>query len=432
MKVCIFEDSSVSSLAPLNHLRHTSELICGAFQLKDKLKHFLGDKYHISIHSRKYLADYYNEIYPNLEVNKLYGGDYLFLNSRVIFTKFFIDGLLLTLQDFENTALIKDKTVIAFYITGNKISSFRKRLEAKRDNNLISINDLSGLKMKLFQVDELNNDETEELNIINIPSDLILYHELEIKKDLEILLKKKAGAKKNPTNAELINRSKIYIGQGCSISRSSVLDASKGTVYIADDSVIEPFCFIQGPVYVGEGSTVRSGSKLYGPLSIGSHSKVSGEIISSVIHSYVNKQHLGFLGHSYLCEWVNLGAGTTTSNLKNNYSEIIVKLAGKDIPTGSIFLGSLIGDHTKTSINTMLNTGTFIGISSNLYGGGFHPKTVRSFSWGEASGDVVTYDIEKALNTARISMKRRNINMSKSYENLIRYHFRNIKNGKSF
>ncbi|MGA2668041.1 MAG: putative sugar nucleotidyl transferase [Ignavibacteria bacterium] len=431
MKICIFEDSSVSSLAPLNHLRHTSELICGALPLKEKIKYFLGDKYRISIHCRNYFADFFKEIYPNLEINKLSGGDYLFLNSRVIFTKFFIDGLLLTLQDFENTALIKDNTVIAFYITEKKLPAFRKRLESKRDNNLISINDLAGMKIKLFQVDELNNDETEELNIIYYPSDLILYHELEIKKDLEILLKK-AGPRRFNTNAELINRSKVYIGRGCDISRHSVLDASKGPVFISDNCVIEPFSFIQGPVYVGEGSTVRSGSKLYGPLRIGDHCKVSGEMISSIIHSYVNKQHLGFLGHSYLCEWVNLGAGTTTSNLKNNYSEIAVKLGGKDVPTGSIFLGSLIGDHTKTGITTTLNTGTFIGISCNLYGSGFHPKTVRSFTWGDASGKTVVYDIEKAVKTAKISMKRRDINMSKLYENLMRYHFKNIRNGRSF
>ena len=131
------------------------------------------------------------------------------------------------------------------------------------------------------------------------------------------------------------------------------------------------------------------------------------------------------MGHSYLCEWVNLGAGTSTSNLKNNYSKIMLKLKGKTVNTGSIFLGSIIGDHTKTSINTMLNTGSTIGISSNLYGGGFHSKNIPPFSWADAqSGTNVKYDIEKALITAKISMKRRNATMSKAYENLMRYYFK--------
>ena len=432
MKVCIFEDSSVSSLAPLNHLRHTTELICGALSLKDKFQYTLGEKFPLSFHCRKYLAAHMKESFPRSEVNNFSPDDHLFLNSRVIFTKFFIDGLQFTLQDFENTVLIKDKTIIAFYITQNKIAAFRKRLESKRENNLITINDLAGMKFKLFQVDELNTDETDELKIINLPSDLVLYHESEMKKDLDFLLKKNQTSKRRINNAELINRSKIFIGQNSSISSQVVIDASNGPVFIGDRTVIEPFSFIHGPVYIGEDSTVRSGSKLYGPVRVGDQCKISGEIISSVLHSYVNKQHLGFLGHSYLCEWVNLGAGTTTSNLKNNYSEITIKLGRRELPTGSIFLGSLIGDHTKASINTSLNTGTFIGISCNLYGSGFHSKSVRSFSWGDASGKTVTYDIEKALKTARTSMKRRSVNMSKTYEDLMRYHFKNIKTNRSF
>ena len=199
-------------------------------------------------------------------------------------------------------------------------------------------------------------------------------------------------------------------------------------IYIFGNTSLEPFSYIVGPAYIGEYSTVRSGTKLYGPIRIGNYCKVSGELVSSILHSYVNKQHLGFLGHSYLCEWVNIGAGATTSNLKNNYSTISIKLEKNTIDTGSIFLGSIIGDHTKTGINSMLNTGTIIGISCNLYGSGYQPKTVSSFSWVDAaSGKTEKYDLSKAINTAKISMKRRNVNMSRAYENLLSLHYKNTR-----
>jgi UDP-N-acetylglucosamine diphosphorylase/glucosamine-1-phosphate N-acetyltransferase len=432
MKICIFEDSTVSNLSPVNHLRHNSDLICGALPLIDKIKIFLGSRYSISLHCRKYLENLCRELHPSLEINKLSNDEYLFLNSNVLYTQKFIDGLLLTFDEFSNTAILKGSTIIALRLSRSKIPQLRKKIESRNEDNLISLKDLSILKIKSVQAEELDNDESDELKVLNYPSDLILYHEEQIHKDLGYLLKKHGNNKRLNVPAELINRSKIHISQNCVISRNSVLDASQGAIFIGEHTIIEPFCYIKGPAYIGEHTTVRSGSKLYGPLRIGDHCKVSGEIISSIIHSYVNKQHLGFLGHSYLCEWVNLGAGTSTSNLKNNYSEIIIKRNNKELHTGSIFLGSIIGDHTKTGINTMLNTGTYIGISSNLYGGGFHPKEVHSYSWGDASGKTVLYDIEKALKTAKTSMRRRNINMAKSYEALMRYHFKNIKNRKSF
>jgi hypothetical protein len=162
-------------------------------------------------------------------------------------------------------------------------------------------------------------------------------------------------------------------------------------------------------------------------VRIGCHSKISGEITKSILHWYVNKQHLGFLGHSYLCEWVNLGAGTTTSNLKNNYSEITLDINNQKVNTDSIFLGSIVGDHTKTGIQTMLNTGSMIGVSANLYGAGFHNKQVKSFSWADAStGKNTIYDYDKALNTAKISMKRRDLEMTEEYENMFKHVYSNL------
>lgn len=426
MNICIFEDAQVTNLTPVNDLRHSSELICGVFSLLEKTADFFPHKkYRLTLHVRKHLEQYCREKFPDCRINTLYSGDTLFLNSRVIYSRNFIEGIMLNLNDFKNTAFLNNKTITAFYCTADKIKSAEKIIESRTGNNLVGLRDIKKLKLKEIQIDELDLDTAEELFFIDFPSDLVLYLETEITNDLQLLFKIAKHTNSSKYKAQLINKKGIYISQSCNINQNTVLDASNGNIFIAKGVTIEPFSYISGPVYIGPNSTVRAGSKLYGPLRIGASCKVSGEITSSIIHSYFNKQHHGFLGHSYLCEWVNLGAGTTTSNLKNNYSVITLKLKSKTINTGSIFLGSIIGDHTKTGINTMLNTGTIIGISSNLFGGGFHSKNIPPFSWADAqSGTIVKYDINKALKTAKISMKRRNVQMSDTYEKMMSYYYK--------
>lgn len=426
MNVCTFEDANIVNLAPVNNLRHSSELICGAFSLLEKIANFFPENHHhLSLHTRKHLEQYCREKFSHNKINSLYSGNTLFLNSRVIYSRNFIDGILLNIKSFRNTAFLSSKTTAAFYCTAEKIDEVKKIIESRSGNNLIKHNDLKKLKLKEIEVSELDSDTAEDLKYINYPSDLILHHEDELKNDLNVLFELSKHAKSEKCSAEQINKKRIFISPHCSINRNTVLDASKGDIFISRGVTIEPFTYIAGPVFIGSNAAVKSGSRLYGPVSIGRYSRVSGEITCSILHSYVNKQHHGFLGHSYLCEWINLGAGTTTSNLKNNYSKIFLNTGGKDIDTGSIFLGSIIGDHTKTGINTMLNTGSVIGISSNLYGGGFHKKFIPDFSWSDAqNGTRVKYDISKAIATAKVSMKRRNTAMSNTYENLMIYYFK--------
>jgi UDP-N-acetylglucosamine diphosphorylase/glucosamine-1-phosphate N-acetyltransferase len=428
MKLCIFEDDASAGLRPVNQLRHTSEIICGAFSLIEKLENFIVRKYEISVHCRYHLTEICREKFPKYNINKLFNDDYLFLNSRVIFTKKFIEGLFVTIDEFKDSAILSGKDMIALHVSANRISGLKHKVESKSDNNFISISDVLKLRLKPIQLSQLDKDETEEIVVLRYPSDMILNHEDQLNKDLEFLFFQNRSSAMHPRNVELINKKRIHISPRCTISPYAVLDASKGDIYISGNTSLEPFSYIVGPAYIGEYSTVRSGTKLYGPIRIGNYCKVSGELVSSILHSYVNKQHLGFLGHSYLCEWVNIGAGATTSNLKNNYSTISIKLEKNTIDTGSIFLGSIIGDHTKTGINSMLNTGTIIGISCNLYGSGYQPKTVSSFSWVDAaSGKTEKYDLSKAINTAKISMKRRNVNMSRAYENLLSLHYKNTR-----
>ncbi len=429
MNICIFEDAGVLNLSPVNELRHTSELICGAFTLKEKIENVLSDKNHrFILHVRSPHESRCREIFPGIRINQLTKEDTLFLNSRIIYSKDFIEGLLFTLDELENICLLKGKTVTAAYVSSDKLSLIKKKIEGKSGRNLLDFGDFHKSKLKEVQLKDLNIDENEELAIIDYPSDLIIQLESQIQEDLELHMGRTKNQRQSRTNAEIMNRKQVFVAGNCNISSRASLDASKGTIYISPNVTVEPFTYIQGPVYIGTNTLVRAGSKLYGPLSIGENCKVSGEITSSIIHSYFNKQHHGFLGHSYLCEWVNLGAGTTTSNLKNNYSQITAEIRGRKVETGTIFLGSIIGDHTKTGINTMLNTGSIIGISSNLFGGGFLPKNIESFSWADAdTGKTAPYEVEKAIATAKISMKRRNVQMSRPYENLLRHCFKKLK-----
>jgi UDP-N-acetylglucosamine diphosphorylase/glucosamine-1-phosphate N-acetyltransferase len=164
----------------------------------------------------------------------------------------------------------------------------------------------------------------------------------------------------------------------------------------------------EGPVIVESGTEVRNGSRLEGPLYIGSRSsvlgghlrgsvfgprtRIKGEVANSVFLGYANKSHDGFVGHSVIGHWVNLGAGTTTSNLKNTYGPVTLIVAGEQIETSRQFLGSLIGDHVKTAIGTMLGTGTVIGTGANLFGPTLVPKYVPPFAWGNAATERMTED----------------------------------------
>ncbi|MBI3260716.1 MAG: glucose-1-phosphate thymidylyltransferase [Ignavibacteriae bacterium] len=205
----------------------------------------------------------------------------------------------------------------------------------------------------------------------------------------------------------ITNPDAIFVGENCSIAPNVVLDASEGPIIFGKNVRIMSQSTIMGPCFIGDNSLVKIGAKIYGNTSIGEFCKVGGEIDSSIIHSYSSKQHDGFVGHSYIGEWVNLGADSNTSNLKNTYSQVTVPMNGTMINTEQMFLGLLCGDHSKAGINTMFTTGTVTGIFANIFGGGFFPQNIKSFSWGGFS-DSPIYQFDKAVSVAEIVMQRRN------------------------
>lgn len=221
----------------------------------------------------------------------------------------------------------------------------------------------------------------------------------------------------------LINEEDILIGESVEVRSGTVLDASSGPIIIADGAVIEPNAIIYGPCYIGRLAIIRGGAKVGKGTSIGEQCRIGGEVGECVIADYTNKQHEGFLGHSYIGSWVNIGAGTANSDLKNNYGKIKAWCAGAIRNTGRRFLGLVCGDHSKIAINTRINTGSVIGFNANVFITGYPPKFVPSFTW-TMEPEFVVHGLDKALETAGIMMDRRDVELTEAGSELFRVLFR--------
>jgi UDP-N-acetylglucosamine diphosphorylase / glucose-1-phosphate thymidylyltransferase / UDP-N-acetylgalactosamine diphosphorylase / glucosamine-1-phosphate N-acetyltransferase / galactosamine-1-phosphate N-acetyltransferase len=190
-------------------------------------------------------------------------------------------------------------------------------------------------------------------------------------------------------SAVIYSPERVLIEEGAEIEACAVLDAR------------------QGPIYIGKGTIVKAGANLRGPVSIGPECRIGGEVSHSIFHGHSNKAHYGFIGHSYIGEWVNLGAGTTNSNLKNNYGTVKVQVGGQSVDSGQQFLGCLIGDYAKLGIGTLITTGAVIGLGANVLGGKVTPKYVPNFQWDETT----RYRLEDFLKAAEVMMGRRGLKL---------------------
>ena len=208
-------------------------------------------------------------------------------------------------------------------------------------------------------------------------------------------------------------------GDDAVVHMSVAIDEEDGPVLIEGGAVIEPHVYLKGPVVIGRNSLIKSGSRISNSL-IGPSCKVSGDLDTVILQGNTSKQHEGFLGNSYLGEWINLGAGTTTSNLKNTYGNVSVDLPWGSEDTGLMFLGLLMGDHTKTAIGTRFSTGSICGVGCNIVSDTLAPRAIGSFSWIVAGETVALTEIEKMLAVARIAMSRRSQTLQPHDEALLR------------
>ena len=212
----------------------------------------------------------------------------------------------------------------------------------------------------------------------------------------------------------------IHLGSGgVELAPGTHLDTTAGPIVLDCGVRVMPHVYLAGPLYIGRDSIVKPGARIFGESSFGIGNRLAGEIGESTFGDFTNKQHDGFIGHAVLGSWVNLGALTTCSDLKNNYGSVRVDQGDGEVDTGLRFVGLMMGDHAKTAIGSLFNTGTCVGVASNIFGVGMPPKHVPGFSWGGAAGAPV-YDGARAAETAAIVLGRRGCRWTPGHENL--YH----------
>lgn len=263
----------------------------------------------------------------------------------------------------------------------------------------------------------------EPLVLFEKPTDLFTYNDKAIDFDFELLTKGRTSAPLSPTNGFLGDKANLFIEEGAKVEFAT-LNCQKGKIYIGKDAEVMEGSHLRGSIALCEHATVNMGTKLYGATTIGPYSKVGGEISNSVIWGYSNKGHDGFLGNSVLGQWCNLGADTNVSNLKNTYNTIQLwdYQKGGYTSSGLQFCGVLMGDHSKTAINTQLNSGTTVGVFANLFSAGFPSKYIPNFAWG-ASAEK--YRLDEAFSVAERVMARRGIAFDQREQHILQWLFDN-------
>jgi UDP-N-acetylglucosamine diphosphorylase/glucosamine-1-phosphate N-acetyltransferase len=248
--------------------------------------------------------------------------------------------------------------------------------------------------------------------VLTHPWDLIYLNGEQILDDVAYMIEDVYSSEIDEDGVYVIGEHPVVRVGDVAVEPGVIFDATEGPIWLEDGVTVRAFSRVAGPMYVGRNTTLLGGP--FAGCSIGAHCKVHGEVEESIILGYSNKAHDGFLGHAYLGMWVNLGAMTTNSDLKNNYSNVRIWTPRGDVDTQQMKLGALIGDYVKTAIGTLLNTGTVIGAGANVFGG-MPPKYVPPFSWG-TDGE---YAFDKFIQTAAVAMQRRAVPLNASQRDML-------------
>lgn len=394
MGICFFNDDQVKRFQPLTLTRPMDDLRVGVLTIREKWIKSLE-----SSHYSRLLPDYLNGVF---EKGKVEGNEEVFwLNSRLLPSQRFL-GALKALQEGQKL-VFKGVTVAA-------------KVNAKSSAKMFSENSFNDAGLETIEVKE----------VIHLEHlwDLLSLNSYEIEKDIQLLGLKSISEQKEEIPESVYHPKNTFIGKDVHIEPGCIFIAEKGPVVICDGATIEAGSILRGPVVVGEGATVKMAARIYDGTTIGPVCKVGGEVAGCIFHSYSNKAHDGFAGNSIFGQWVNLGANTITSNLKNDYKNIdVTDWITKDlIQTGRQFLGTVMADHSKTAINTMLNTGTICGVSSNVFIDELSPKVIDSFTWLGPRGPAI-YRFEKAIEVMQAMMKRRDVELTDDYKRMMKHIF---------
>jgi len=371
MNVILFDTNRVNYY-PLSFTRPIAYFRIGILTIKEKWElHYKS----VSVMTEEYLSDKFP-----IKIAK----DNLWINAKTIPSK----------------ALITE------------LNNLRKGESLSKNGELISFRNNTFNTTKLNTIDSNVAFDTIE-NVWDIFSD----NEREIESDFAFLTKRRKSKTLNKTNT--LVGDKIFIEKGAKVS-CSILNAENGPIYIGKNAEVMEGSIIRGPFAMCENSVLKMGAKIYGATTLGPYCKVGGEVNNSVFFGYSSKAHDGFLGNSVIGEWCNLGADTNNSNLKNNYAEVKLWNYEKERfkNTGLQFCGLIMGDHSKCGINTMFNTGTVVGVSTNIFGSGFPRNFIPSFSWGGASGFSV-YKLPKVYDVASKVFSRRKLEFDKGEQQIL-------------
>ncbi len=399
MSICLFEDFSISTLLPLTHVHPDFDLRSGIFTPRERLVQYF-DQESLHLFTRMGLAPVMAER-SGLPVNETSEAD-LFISGCAHLRPSLVH--LIRESRLQDRLFVHGGRLVAATVAS---SALRGKLHSWLHSGLLreELVHQPGAPpdLPLFDAEIVEVEQAP----FTYPWDLIEHNTELLRDDAAFFTLGTVGdSAAIAASAEMIVPDNIFVGTDVRIGAGAILDATDGPVIIDAGAVVMPQALIMGPAYVGRDSRIKAGAKIYEGSTIGPVCKVGGEVEDTVFHSYANKQHDGFVGHSYFAPWTNLGADSNTSDLKNNYSDIRVTLEGRSYDTGRTFLGTIMADHSKCAINTMFNTGSIIGVGCNVFGGDFPPKFLPSFSWGGAAG-VSEYDFTRFAATASVVMERR-------------------------
>lgn len=382
MNYILFDGPSRNQLLPFTYTRPVADIRVGILTIREKWEKNLGVT--TTTVTEEYLSEKYDMV--ELEDNVLINASYL-PNADIVEL---IKGL------EKDQAIFKDEDLIAFYTSDY--------------TDDINLEDFEAID---YKQDILKIENTWDIFSKNGEA---------IVEDFELLTSRRKSEPISSSN-NIIAPENIFIEEGAKLEFVT-LNASEGPIYIGKDAEVMEGSVIRGPFALCNNGVIKLAAKIYGPTTVGPYSKVGGEVNNSVIFGYSNKGHDGFLGNSVLGEWCNIGADTNSSNLKNNYAEVKLWNYSTEnfAKTGMQFCGLMMGDHSKCGINTMFNTGTVIGVSANVFGGGFPRNFIPSFSWGGSSG-FTTYLTAKAFEVSKIVMARRGLEFTKKDEAILLHVF---------
>jgi UDP-N-acetylglucosamine diphosphorylase/glucosamine-1-phosphate N-acetyltransferase len=398
--IILFGEDNWFHFLPLTLTRPVCELRVGILTIREKWEKWLDGK------GSFITQDYLSEKYP-ICIEQ----DNLLINSTFLPTESLVNAI--KKLDLNHSLMLGTEMVAA------RISEDRLNRLATDESVIPSLN----------AHDLVGNDD---INIDRITRSYHIFSKngVEIVRDFELITKGRTSQPISTSN-HVMGKHAIFLEEGATMECCTI-NTNDGPVYIGKDAQVMEGSLIRGGFAACEGSIVKMGAKIYGPTTIGPHCRLGGEVSNSVMLANSNKGHDGFLGNSVIGEWCNLGADTNTSNLKNNYLPVriwsYVSQGFED--TGLQFCGLIMGDHSKAGINTMFNTGTVVGVASNIFGDGFPRNFIPSFSWGGAAG-FTTHQLNKAIETAKIVMSRRNQEFTEQDRKILEHIFLNTPQNKN-